>query len=125
MRHMAEGRVEAFSAGVRPTGYVHPMAIRVMAEAGVDMSGARSKSVDEYLGQPFDYVITVCAPAAEECPAFPGRTIRLHWPLDDPGEVQGDEPTRLLAFSRLRDEIESYARSFLYEIERPDEEARG
>jgi len=124
-QRLAEGRVIAFSAGVRPTGHVHPMAIKAMAQVGIDIGGARSKSVEEFLGLPFDYVITVCAPAAAECPVFPGKAARLHWPLDDPADVQGDEPTRLQAFSRLRDEVEARVRSFLLEIERPDEQNRG
>lgn len=122
---LAEGRVEAFSAGVRPTGHVHPMAIRAMAQVGIDIGGARSKSVEEFLGQPFDYVITVCAPAAEACPVFPGRAARLHWPLDDPADVQGDGAAWLQAFSHLRDEVEARVRSFLHEIEQPDEQGRG
>jgi arsenate reductase len=88
-RALAPERVEAFSAGVRPVGFVHPLAIRVMAEAGIDISSARSKPIDDFLGQPFDYVITVCAPAAEACPVFPGKAVRLHWPLDDPAEALG------------------------------------
>ncbi len=123
--HLAEGRVLTFSAGVRPADHVHPLAIEAMAQVGIDIAGARAKSVEEFRGQPFDYVITVCAPAAEACPVFPGRAARLHWPLDDPADVQGDEPTRLQAFSRLRDEVEARVRSFLHEIERPDEQGRG
>ena len=122
--HLAEGRVLAFSAGVRPADHVHPLAIKAMAQVGIDIAGARAKSLEEFRGQPFDYVITVCAPAAEACPVFPGRAARLHWPLDDPTDVQGDEPTRFQAFSRLRDEIETRVRFFLQELDGPDQQDR-
>ena len=115
-RALAPDRVDAFSAGVRPAGLVHPLAIRVMAEVGIDISIARSKSVDEFLGQAFDYVITVCAPAAEACPVFPGKVVRLHWALDDPGEVQGEEPSRLQAFRRTRDWVRERVEKFLNDV---------
>lgn len=117
-RALAPERVEAFSAGVCPAGFVHPLAIRVMAEAGIDISSARSKPIDDFLGQPFDYVITVCAPAAEACPVFPGKAVRLHWPLDDPAEALGDEPSRVEGFRRVRDEVREYVLMFLNELAR-------
>jgi arsenate reductase len=117
---LAGGRVEAFSAGIHQAKRVHPMAIQAMAQVGVDMSAARVKSVDEFLGQAFDYVITVCAPAAEACPVFPGKATRLHWPLDDPAEVAGDETARLEAFGRIRDQAAERVRSFLGELARLD-----
>ncbi len=117
-RALAPQRVEASSAGVRPAGFVHPLAIRVMAETGIDISSARSKAIDDFLGQPFDYVITVCAPAAEACPVFPGNAVRLHWPLDDPAEAQGDEPTRVEVFRRVRDEVRERVLVFLNEFAR-------
>ncbi len=113
---MAEGwlrarfgdRIEAFSAGSQPSGYVHPLAIRVMAEAGIDISGGRSKHVGEFLGQPFDTVITVCDPAKEACPVFPGRAERLHRTFDDPAAATGSEAERLAVFRRVRDEIRDW-----------------
>jgi len=78
LRHLAGERVEVFSAGSKPS-VVNPMAIRAMAEIGVDISGHRSKSLMEFIHQPFDFVITVCDSAAETCPAFPGRAQRIHW----------------------------------------------
>src|SRR5579883_657399 len=83
LRHLAGDRFEAHSAGTEAT-QVHPLAIRVMAEVGIDISGQHSKTIEEYLGQPFDWVITVCDQAAEACPLFPGGGERLHWSLLDP-----------------------------------------
>jgi arsenate reductase len=113
---MAEGwlrarfgdRIEAFSAGSNPSGHVHPLAIRVMAEAGIDIGGGRSKHVGEFLGQPFDTVITACDPAKEACPVFPGRAERLHQTFDDPAEATGSEAERLAVFRRVRDEIRDW-----------------
>ena len=85
LRHEAGDRFEVFSAGTRPT-HVRPEAIEAMAEIGIDISSHRSKSVDEFVGQDLDYVITVCSNAKETCPVFPGATKRLHWPFDDPAE---------------------------------------
>ena len=119
-RALAPERVEAFSAGVRPAGFVHPLAIRVMAEAEIDISSARSKAIDNFLQEPFDYVITVCAPTAEACPVFPGNAVRLHWPLDDPAEAQGDEPSRLEGFRRVRDEVRERVLMFLNDLARSD-----
>jgi arsenate reductase len=103
-RHEAGDDFEVFSAGTKPTT-VRPEAIAVMDEIGIDISGHRSKSVDEFAGQPFDYVITVCDNANESCPVFPGATVRLHWPFEDPAAVQGSEEDRLAAFRRVRDRI--------------------
>ena len=103
---------EVYSAGIAPS-QVNPMAIQVMREAGVDISGHRSKSVQEFLGQHFSYVITVCGNAAKECPIFPGPTIRLHWPFDDPAEVEGSAEERLAVFRRVRDEIAEQIRRWL------------
>ena len=108
LRHLAGERFEALSAGSRPAGFVHPLAVRAMAEAGIDVSGQRSKSIDEFLppaGQPPDLVVSVCDRAAGECPAFPGTVERLHLPFDDPAQAPGDEDARLPVFRRVRDEI--------------------
>ncbi len=105
-------KVEAFSAGTEPKG-VHPLTIRALAEAGIDWSGARSKSVMEYVDEPFDYVITVCDRAREACPVFPGGRMKLHWSFDDPAEATGTESERLAVFERVRDEIRTQVRSFV------------
>lgn len=90
---------EVHSAGTEPTG-VNPLTLRVLEEAGLPADGLRSNSVEEYLGQPFDYVITVCDSAREACPVFPGVHESLHWGFDDPVAVEGAEEVRLEAFRR-------------------------
>ena len=112
LRHLAGDRFEVASAGVSPT-QVRSEAITAMREIGIDVSHYRSKSVDEFAGQEFDYVITVCDNANEQCPAFPGNTKRIHWSFDDPAAVQGDETKRLGAFRRVRDEILHRLRLFV------------
>jgi len=104
LRHDAGDRFEVFSAGTKPT-QVRPEAIAVMQELGIDISGHRSKSVDEFDGQDFDCVVTVCDNAKASCPIFPGNTKRIHWSLDDPAAVEGSEEHRLAAFRRVRDEL--------------------
>ena len=104
LRHMARDRFEVASAGVSPRK-VKPEAIEVMREIGVDISQQRSKAVDDFVGREFDYVITVCDNANEQCPVFPGNTKRIHWSFDDPAAVEGDELARLAVFRRVRYEI--------------------
>ena len=104
LRHMAGDRFEVFSAGVKPT-QVNPLAIKVMAEAGVDISKHRSKSAMEFIGQQFDYIITVCDNAKQTCPVFPGKLEKIHWDLEDPAEAQGSEEERIVVFRKIRDEI--------------------
>ena len=111
LRHDAGERFDVESAGTKP-GQVRREAIAVMKEIGVDISGHRSKSVDEFSGQSFDYVLTVCDNAKEICPLYPGHTNRLHHNFEDPAAVQGSEEERLGAFRRVRDEIRSYLRTF-------------
>jgi arsenate reductase len=106
VRRMGGDRFEVESAGMEPS-HVRPQAIEVMREIGIDISGHRSKSVDEFAGQEFDYVVTVCDNANERCPVFPGKTERIHWSFDDPAEAVGDEAARLAVFRRVRDEIEA------------------
>lgn len=109
---MAEGlfrqaigsRFDVFSAGTKPS-LVRPEAIAVMAEIGIDLSGHRSKSVDEFLGQDFRYVVTVCDNAKESCPVFPSQTERVHWSFEDPAAVEGSTEEREAAFRRIRDQI--------------------
>jgi arsenate reductase len=112
LRHLAGEQFEAHSAGTRPT-QVNPGAIAVMREKGIDISHHRSKNVAEYLEQPFSYIITVCDNAKEQCPIFPGPSIRLHWSLPDPADAEGTYEAKLEVFRSVRDDIESRIRSFL------------
>jgi len=112
LRHIAGDKFEVFSAGVKPT-QVNPLAIKVMAEVGVDISKHRSKSAMEFIGQRFDYVITVCDNAKQTCPVFPGKYEKIHWILEDPAEAQGSEEERLVFFRRIRDKIKEYVLDFI------------
>ncbi len=103
-RHEAGDRYDVFSAGTNPSK-VRPEAIAVMKELGIDISGHRSKSVDEFAGQEFDYVITVCDHANEICPVFPGKTERLHWSFEDPTDER--------SFRKIRDQIHTSIREFV------------
>jgi arsenate reductase len=111
LRHDAGDAFEVESAGTRPSG-VRPEAVAVMREIGIDISRQRSKSVEEFEGQPFDYVITVCDNARETCPVFFGGAKTLHRDFDDPASVAGAENERLAAFRRVRDELRDYLRTF-------------
>ena len=104
LRDMAGDRFEAMSAGTEAT-HVRPLAIRAMRELGVDISGQESKTLDRYLREPFDYVITVCDDANEACPFFPGAANRLHWSFEDPLRAEGSEEERLAVFRSVRDGI--------------------
>jgi arsenate reductase len=95
---------EVASAGTEPKG-VNPLTVRILAEVGVDVAGARSKSVTEFLGDKFDYVITVCDQARESCPVFPGAHESIHWGFDDPAAAEGSEAERLEVFRRVMNEI--------------------
>ena len=112
-RHLGGTRIDVFSAGSRPAGRVDPRAIRVMAEVGADIAGQRSKSMSEFLGQPFDSVITVCDDAAEVCPIFPGPAQRIHWSLPDPARAPGAEAAQLAAFRDVRDTLKHLIEDFL------------
>jgi arsenate reductase len=104
LRALAGNRFEAMSAGTEAT-HVRPLAIRAMRELGVDISGQESKTLDRYLREPFDYVITVCDDANEACPFFPGAANRLHWSFEDPSRAEGSEEERLAVFRSVRDRI--------------------
>jgi len=104
LRNLAGDRFEAMSAGTEAT-HVRPLAVRAMEEIGVDISDQESKTLDRYLHEPFDYVITVCDDANEACPFFPGAARRLHWSFEDPSKTQGTEEERLEVFRRVRDGI--------------------
>ncbi|MBK7927643.1 MAG: arsenate reductase ArsC [Bryobacterales bacterium] len=112
LRSMAGDRFDVFSAGTRPS-IVRPEAIAAMRDLGVDITSHRSKSVDEFAGSAFDYVITVCDNARESCPVFPADTRRLHWSFEDPAAVEGEEAVRLAAFRDVRDQIAARFRQFL------------
>jgi arsenate reductase (thioredoxin) len=114
-QHQGGSAFEVSSAGTRPT-HVRAEAIAVMKEIGIDISSHRSKSADEFVGQHFDYIITVCDNAKETCPVFPGIAQRLHWPFEDPAAVDGSEAERLAAFRRVRDLIHARIRLFLQEM---------
>lgn len=111
-RHFGRDRLEVQSAGTHPTA-VNPYAIRVMKEAGVDISGQTSKSVNAFLGQPFDFVITVCDKAREECPYFPGARRYVHHSFRDPAEAVGTEEEILAVFRTVRDQIKAWVQDFL------------
>ena len=111
LRHDAGDRFDVFSAGTRPSK-VRPEAISVMRELGIDITGHRSKSVDEFVGRSFDYVLTVCDNAKESCPIFPGQAARIHRGFDDPAELHGTEEERLAIFRRVRDELRTYLSRF-------------
>ena len=119
--HLAEGILRAAagntirvaSAGSKPAGYVHPLAIKAMEEIGIDISSHRSKHLSDFLDQPVETVITVCGNADQACPMFPGQVNRYHWGFDDPAHATGSEEEKLAVFRRVRDEIrrvfEAYA----------------
>ena len=112
LRSLGGGRFEAASAGTRPVG-LNPMAVEAMKEIGIDISHQRSKDVNEFDGQQFDAVITVCDRAKEACPVFPGTKAILHWGLEDPAEAQGSQEQRTMVFRRVRDEINDRIREFV------------
>lgn len=114
LRRDGGGSFEVESAGVEPSR-VRPEAIAAMREIGIDISGHRSKAVEEFAGQRFDYVITVCDNARERCPIFSGQTTHIHWSFDDPAAAAGDEAARLATFRRVRDEIRSRLGQFIEE----------
>lgn len=104
LRHMAGRRCEAYSAGTEAT-YVRPLAVRVMAELGIDIAGQHSKTLDRFRAERFDVVITVCDQANEACPVFPGAASRLHWSFPDPARATGSEGEQLAAYRVVRDAI--------------------
>jgi arsenate reductase len=112
LRQLAGDRFEVASAGMEPSS-VNPLAIAAMREIGVDISRQRSKSVEEFRGQPFTYVITVCDNANARCPIFPGAVRRLHWPLEDPAAGVGNAAERMPVFRRVRDEIAQRVQDFV------------
>ena len=110
LRHIAGDRFEVFSAGTKPVG-LNPNAVKAMAEVGIDIAKHRSKSADEFAGQSFDYVITVCDNAKEACPIFPGQGQRLHHSFEDPAAVPQEQ--QLESFRRVRDQLSSWINEFI------------
>jgi arsenate reductase len=111
LRHFHGDRFQVYSAGIEPS-FVRPQAIRIMNEIGIDISTHRSKSLDEFLTQEFDYVITVCDNANERCPIFPEAPNRIHWSIEDPAAVAGDEQNQLAAFREARKELQRRLEEF-------------
>jgi arsenate reductase len=111
LRHHGGDEFEVHSAGTVPRG-VNPLTLRVLADAGIDTSSARSKSVKEYLGQEFDYVVTVCDEARQVCPVFPGVHESLHWGYEDPAEAMGTDEERLAVFRRVFIQLGERVRQF-------------
>ncbi len=113
LRAVAKDRFRVASAGSKPAGYVHPLAVKALAEIGIDISAHTSKHMNEFLDQPVETVITVCGNADQACPVFPGQLNRHHWPFDDPAHANGTDDEKLAVFRRVRDEIrrvfEAYA----------------
>ena len=117
LRHLGGDRFEVHSAGTEPKG-LNPLTLRVLADAGIDVSFARSKSVSEYLGQAFDYVVTVCDQARQTCPVFPGVHAALHWGYEDPAAAEGTEDQRLVAFRKVLIQMSERVRQFATLTER-------
>ena len=111
LRHDLGDPYEVFSAGTNPKP-VRPEAIAVMRELGIDISSQQSKHVDQFIGQHFDYVLTVCDSAKESCPIFPGKAVTIHHNFEDPANFQGSEEERFALFRRVRDEMRQYLRGF-------------
>ena len=118
LRFIGGERFDVVSAGTEP-GHVHPLAIRVMDEVGIDLSAAHAKDVQQFVGQDFDYVITVCDRANESCPIFPGDPERIHWSFRDPSAVEGSDETRMAAFRKVRDELRQRLRTWVMVAARP------
>ncbi len=115
LRHDAGDRFDVFSAGVNPT-QVRPEANAAMWEIGIDISGQKSKSVDQFIGQDFDYIITVCDNARETCPVFPGKAVRIHKAFEDPPPSSAvDNDSMMTIFRRVRDEIREWMKGFISE----------
>ena len=117
LRHLSGGRIDGFSAGSQPTG-LHPLAVEVMAKMGIDISQQRSKHLDEFLDQSFDYIVTVCDSVRESCPTFPGDPERVHWSFIDPAEVSGSEKERARAFDQVALQLMNRIRYLVILIER-------
>jgi arsenate reductase len=112
-----QGKWQAESAGSKPSGYVHPLAIRAMQEVGINISENKSKSLDQFRDKPFDLVVTVCDNAKESCPVFHGAKETFHWPFGDPADAVGSDDDKMKLFRRVRDEIRHRIEQWLKEEE--------
>ena len=110
---LGEGDWESESAGSKPSGYVHPLAVQAMQELDIDISKHTSKSLEQFQDQDFDLVITVCDNAKESCPVFVGAKETLHWPFDDPADATGSDEEKMTMFRRVRDEIKNRIQTYL------------
>ncbi|HAH46770.1 arsenate reductase ArsC [Gimesia sp.] len=110
---LGAGEWQAESAGSKPSGYVHPLAIEAMRELDIDLSENTSKHLDQFTDQQFDLVVTVCDNAKESCPVFTGATQTLHWPFDDPADATGTDEEKMKMFRRVRDEIKTKIQNYL------------
>ena len=115
LRHLGQAAVEVASAGTAPTR-VHPDAIRIMNEVGIDISAQRSKPLEPFLKQPFDYLITLCDDAQESCPAFPGASRSIHWSIPDPAAAQGAGEQRMAVFRKVREDLTARIHLLLEDI---------
>ena len=115
LRHYGKDKFEIFSAGLEPS-YVHPLTIKAMTESGIDITNQYSKTVNEFLGQNFSYVITVCDGAKELCPVFPGKYNAIHWSIEDPASAEGTENERMKVFRRIRQDILERINHFISDI---------
>ena len=112
LRHLGQEAVAVASAGTRPA-QIHADAIRSMSEIGVDISSQRSKPLEPFLGQPFDYLITLCDDAKQSCPAFPSASQNIHWSIPDPAAARGTDEQRMAVFRRVREDLAARIRLFL------------
>jgi arsenate reductase len=112
LKSLSKSRFQVFSAGSRPSGYVHPMALELLKAARLPVEGLMSKSWDEFRGQPMDFVITVCDRAKETCPVWPGQPVTAHWSFEDPGEVEGSVEEKWRVFRKVFAEIQTHVRLF-------------
>ncbi|MGB0597393.1 MAG: arsenate reductase ArsC [Rubripirellula sp.] len=110
---IGESQWEAHSAGSRPAGYVHPLAIQAMSELNEDLSNSQSKSVEPLADQAWDLVVTVCDSAKEACPVLPAAVRSVHWPFDDPADAEGSDEEKLVMFRRVRDQIRQRIEEFI------------
>jgi arsenate reductase len=125
LRAAAGDILEAHSAGSKPAGFVHPLAIRAMAEIGIDIGRNMSKGLEQFLSHPIDTVITVCGKADDACPVFPGPVQRFHWPFDDPAHAPGSDEEQMKVFRRVRDEIQARFQAYALECRRRVKEGGG
>ena len=113
LNHLGKGRYDAMSAGAKPTGQIHPLAIRTLKEARLPTEGLRSKSWEELKNQPIDIIITVCDNAKQSCPIWPGQPTTLHWSLEDPAEATGSDEEKMEVFEKVFWKIKRHIHSFL------------